>query len=173
MAKHYIRWISKIRKSSLAGCGYSAECCWSGRYKIITEKPSGAISGHQKFENGKIEWSSEMPISCSLSKWVWVSRRSGSCREVCLMCVCVSQGSPESPHSSAGQHPRGRPGEMLGLRPVLRRDQRYLTPHRGLRVQSAAGHAPSHLHTHIQHVSMHVTRTHSIMTDPFHTIATF
>uniref|UniRef100_A0A8C1FJW3 Serine/threonine-protein kinase TBK1 n=1 Tax=Cyprinus carpio carpio TaxID=630221 RepID=A0A8C1FJW3_CYPCA len=37
-------------------------------YKIITEKPSGAISGHQKFENGKIEWSSEMPISCSLSK---------------------------------------------------------------------------------------------------------
>uniref|UniRef100_A0A671SC43 Serine/threonine-protein kinase TBK1-like n=1 Tax=Sinocyclocheilus anshuiensis TaxID=1608454 RepID=A0A671SC43_9TELE len=36
--------------------------------KIITEKPSGAISGHQKFENGKIEWSSEMPISCSLSK---------------------------------------------------------------------------------------------------------
>uniref|UniRef100_A0A672SMV1 Serine/threonine-protein kinase TBK1-like n=1 Tax=Sinocyclocheilus grahami TaxID=75366 RepID=A0A672SMV1_SINGR len=37
-------------------------------YKIITEKPSGAISGHQKSENGKIEWSSEMPISCSLSK---------------------------------------------------------------------------------------------------------
>ncbi|XP_077101578.1 serine/threonine-protein kinase TBK1 isoform X2 [Siphateles boraxobius] len=37
-------------------------------YKIITEKPSGAISGHQKFENGKIEWSSEMPTSCSLSK---------------------------------------------------------------------------------------------------------
>ncbi|XP_051544399.1 serine/threonine-protein kinase TBK1-like [Myxocyprinus asiaticus] len=37
-------------------------------YKIITEKPSGAISGHQKFENGKIEWSTEMPISCSLSK---------------------------------------------------------------------------------------------------------
>ncbi|TUA36659.1 Serine/threonine-protein kinase TBK1 [Bagarius yarrelli] len=37
-------------------------------YKIITEKPSGAISGQQKFENGKIEWSSEMPVSCSLSK---------------------------------------------------------------------------------------------------------
>uniref|UniRef100_A0A671TBH4 Protein kinase domain-containing protein n=1 Tax=Sinocyclocheilus anshuiensis TaxID=1608454 RepID=A0A671TBH4_9TELE len=37
-------------------------------YKIITEKPAGVISGHQKFENGKIEWSSEMPISCSLSK---------------------------------------------------------------------------------------------------------
>uniref|UniRef100_A0A7N6FAZ5 Protein kinase domain-containing protein n=1 Tax=Anabas testudineus TaxID=64144 RepID=A0A7N6FAZ5_ANATE len=26
-------------------------------YKIITEKPSGTISGHQKCENGKIEWS--------------------------------------------------------------------------------------------------------------------
>ncbi|KAJ8367600.1 hypothetical protein AAFF_G00314500 [Aldrovandia affinis] len=37
-------------------------------YKIITEKPSGAVSGVQKFENGKIEWSSDMPISCSLSK---------------------------------------------------------------------------------------------------------
>lgn len=38
------------------------------RYKIITEKPSGTISGHQKCENGKIEWSTEMPVSCSLSK---------------------------------------------------------------------------------------------------------
>uniref|UniRef100_A0A3B4DCS7 Protein kinase domain-containing protein n=1 Tax=Pygocentrus nattereri TaxID=42514 RepID=A0A3B4DCS7_PYGNA len=37
-------------------------------YKIITEKPSGAISGHQKFENGKIEWCTEMPVSCSLSR---------------------------------------------------------------------------------------------------------
>ncbi|XP_051911018.1 serine/threonine-protein kinase TBK1 [Hippocampus zosterae] len=37
-------------------------------YKIITEKPSGTISGHQKCENGKIEWSAEMPVSCSLSK---------------------------------------------------------------------------------------------------------
>ncbi|XP_051546523.1 serine/threonine-protein kinase TBK1-like isoform X2 [Myxocyprinus asiaticus] len=37
-------------------------------YKIITEKPPGAISGHQKFENGKIEWCTEMPVSCSLSK---------------------------------------------------------------------------------------------------------
>ncbi|XP_057710481.1 serine/threonine-protein kinase TBK1 [Corythoichthys intestinalis] len=37
-------------------------------YKIITEKPSGTISGHQKCENGKIEWSTEMPVSCSLSK---------------------------------------------------------------------------------------------------------
>ncbi|KAG7267430.1 hypothetical protein CRUP_021335, partial [Coryphaenoides rupestris] len=37
-------------------------------YKIITEKPSGTISGQQKFENGNIEWSTEMPVSCSLSK---------------------------------------------------------------------------------------------------------
>ncbi|TNN29975.1 Serine/threonine-protein kinase TBK1 [Liparis tanakae] len=37
-------------------------------YKIITEKPSGSISGHQKCENGKIEWSTEMPTSCSLSR---------------------------------------------------------------------------------------------------------
>uniref|UniRef100_A0AAQ5XJ22 Protein kinase domain-containing protein n=1 Tax=Amphiprion ocellaris TaxID=80972 RepID=A0AAQ5XJ22_AMPOC len=37
-------------------------------YKIITEKPSGTISGLQKCENGKIEWSTEMPVSCSLSK---------------------------------------------------------------------------------------------------------
>lgn len=40
----------------------------SSRYKIITEKPSGTISGHQKCENGKIEWTTEMPVSCSLSK---------------------------------------------------------------------------------------------------------
>lgn len=38
------------------------------RYKIITGKPSGAISGIQKAENGPIEWSWEMPVSCSLSK---------------------------------------------------------------------------------------------------------
>ncbi|EMP30313.1 Serine/threonine-protein kinase TBK1 [Chelonia mydas] len=36
-------------------------------YKIITGKPSGAISGVQKAENGPIEWSRDMPISCSLS----------------------------------------------------------------------------------------------------------
>lgn len=44
-------------------------CLLSRRYKIITEKPSGTISGQQKFENGKIEWSTEMPVSCSLSKY--------------------------------------------------------------------------------------------------------
>uniref|UniRef100_A0A674DMX6 TANK-binding kinase 1 n=1 Tax=Salmo trutta TaxID=8032 RepID=A0A674DMX6_SALTR len=37
-------------------------------YKIITEKPSGTVSGQQKFENGKIEWNTEMPVSCNLSK---------------------------------------------------------------------------------------------------------
>ncbi|XP_045685733.1 serine/threonine-protein kinase TBK1 isoform X4 [Phyllostomus hastatus] len=37
-------------------------------YKIITGKPSGAISGVQKAENGPIDWSAEMPVSCSLSR---------------------------------------------------------------------------------------------------------
>ncbi|KAM7056060.1 serine/threonine-protein kinase TBK1 isoform 4-T7 [Acridotheres tristis] len=41
-------------------------------YKIITGKPSGAVSGIQKAENGPIEWSREMPISCSLSKGLQV-----------------------------------------------------------------------------------------------------
>ncbi|KAM9264081.1 serine/threonine-protein kinase TBK1 isoform 4-T5 [Cariama cristata] len=41
-------------------------------YKIITGKPSGAISGIQKAENGPIEWSWEMPVSCSLSKGLQV-----------------------------------------------------------------------------------------------------
>nr|XP_033814500.1 serine/threonine-protein kinase TBK1 isoform X2 [Geotrypetes seraphini] len=37
-------------------------------YKIITCKPSGAVSGVQKAENGPIEWSWDLPVSCSLSK---------------------------------------------------------------------------------------------------------
>ncbi|XP_078532253.1 serine/threonine-protein kinase TBK1 [Lissotriton helveticus] len=37
-------------------------------YQIITGKPSGAISGLQKAENGPIEWSRDMPASCSLSR---------------------------------------------------------------------------------------------------------
>ncbi|XP_044278960.1 serine/threonine-protein kinase TBK1 isoform X1 [Varanus komodoensis] len=41
-------------------------------YKIITGKPSGAISGVQKAENGPIEWSRDMPVSCSLSKGLQV-----------------------------------------------------------------------------------------------------
>ncbi|XP_045144884.1 serine/threonine-protein kinase TBK1 [Echinops telfairi] len=36
-------------------------------YRIITGKPSGAISGVQKAENGPIDWSGDMPDSCSLS----------------------------------------------------------------------------------------------------------
>nr|DBA31092.1 TPA: hypothetical protein GDO54_007000 [Pyxicephalus adspersus] len=36
-------------------------------YKIITGKPSGAISGVQKVENGPIEWSWELPLGCNLS----------------------------------------------------------------------------------------------------------
>ncbi|XP_041444564.1 serine/threonine-protein kinase TBK1-like isoform X2 [Xenopus laevis] len=36
-------------------------------YKIIAGKPSGAISGVQRAENGPIEWSGELPITCNLS----------------------------------------------------------------------------------------------------------
>uniref|UniRef100_A0A7I2V2F4 T2K n=1 Tax=Homo sapiens TaxID=9606 RepID=A0A7I2V2F4_HUMAN len=41
-------------------------------YKIITGKPSGAISGVQKAENGPIDWSGDMPVSCSLSRGLQV-----------------------------------------------------------------------------------------------------
>lgn len=36
-------------------------------YKITTEKPAGAIAGVQRQENGPIEWSYELPITCQLS----------------------------------------------------------------------------------------------------------
>ncbi|NXI33483.1 IKKE kinase, partial [Sterrhoptilus dennistouni] len=36
-------------------------------YKITTEKPPGAIAGIQRQENGTIEWSYELPITCRLS----------------------------------------------------------------------------------------------------------
>ncbi|CAI9559617.1 unnamed protein product [Staurois parvus] len=36
-------------------------------YKIITGKPSGAISGVQRAENGPIEWNWDLPLSCNLS----------------------------------------------------------------------------------------------------------
>uniref|UniRef100_A0A8C4LIF6 TANK binding kinase 1 n=1 Tax=Equus asinus asinus TaxID=83772 RepID=A0A8C4LIF6_EQUAS len=41
-------------------------------YKILTGKPSGAISGVQKAENGPIDWSGDMPVSCSLSRGLQV-----------------------------------------------------------------------------------------------------
>jgi hypothetical protein len=37
------------------------------RYRITTEKPAGAISGTQKQENGPLEWSYSLPITCRLS----------------------------------------------------------------------------------------------------------
>ncbi|NXW91249.1 IKKE kinase, partial [Alopecoenas beccarii] len=37
-------------------------------YKITTEKPPGAISGIQRQENGGIEWSYELPVTCQLSR---------------------------------------------------------------------------------------------------------
>ncbi|XP_060034743.1 inhibitor of nuclear factor kappa-B kinase subunit epsilon isoform X2 [Erinaceus europaeus] len=36
-------------------------------YRITTEKPAGAISGAQKQENGPLEWSYSLPITCQLS----------------------------------------------------------------------------------------------------------
>uniref|UniRef100_A0A8C5KGT7 Inhibitor of nuclear factor kappa-B kinase subunit epsilon n=1 Tax=Jaculus jaculus TaxID=51337 RepID=A0A8C5KGT7_JACJA len=36
-------------------------------YQIITEKPAGAISGIQRRENGPLEWSYGLPITCRLS----------------------------------------------------------------------------------------------------------
>ncbi|XP_057364028.1 inhibitor of nuclear factor kappa-B kinase subunit epsilon isoform X3 [Manis pentadactyla] len=36
-------------------------------YRIITEKPAGAIAGTQKRENGPLEWSYTLPITCQLS----------------------------------------------------------------------------------------------------------
>ncbi|NXM17218.1 IKKE kinase, partial [Ploceus nigricollis] len=36
-------------------------------YKITTEKPPGAIAGIQRQENGNIEWSYKLPITCRLS----------------------------------------------------------------------------------------------------------
>ncbi|XP_072774804.1 inhibitor of nuclear factor kappa-B kinase subunit epsilon isoform X2 [Taeniopygia guttata] len=36
-------------------------------HKITTEKPPGAIAGIQRQENGNIEWSYELPITCRLS----------------------------------------------------------------------------------------------------------
>ncbi|XP_021097917.1 inhibitor of nuclear factor kappa-B kinase subunit epsilon isoform X3 [Heterocephalus glaber] len=36
-------------------------------YRIITEKPVGAIAGAQRRENGPLEWSHSLPITCQLS----------------------------------------------------------------------------------------------------------
>lgn len=36
-------------------------------YRITTEKPSGAIAGTQRRENGPLEWSYALPVTCRLS----------------------------------------------------------------------------------------------------------
>lgn len=41
-----------------------------GRFKITTEKPTGAISGLQHVVDGSIEWSYNLPHSCQLSQYV-------------------------------------------------------------------------------------------------------
>lgn len=40
------------------------------RFKITTEKPTGAISGLQRVADGSIEWSYSLPHSCQLSQYV-------------------------------------------------------------------------------------------------------
>uniref|UniRef100_A0A8C9DI10 Inhibitor of nuclear factor kappa-B kinase subunit epsilon n=1 Tax=Prolemur simus TaxID=1328070 RepID=A0A8C9DI10_PROSS len=37
-------------------------------HRITTEKPPGAIAGTQRWENGPLEWSYTLPITCRLSK---------------------------------------------------------------------------------------------------------
>ncbi|KAK2086399.1 hypothetical protein P7K49_035824 [Saguinus oedipus] len=39
----------------------------AGKYRITTEKPAGAIAGTQRRENGPLEWSYTLPITCQLS----------------------------------------------------------------------------------------------------------
>lgn len=68
----------------------------------------------------------------------------------------VFQGSSEPADPGPRQHPGGGSGEVLGLRPVLRRDQRHPAPDRRLRVQPAAGHAAPRLHPRVQHVRQEV-----------------
>lgn len=48
-------------------CGSSGLILSRCRYRITTEKPSGAISGTQRQENGPLEWSYSLPITCRLS----------------------------------------------------------------------------------------------------------
>jgi len=38
------------------------------RFLMISQKPRGKISGLQETENGKIQWSSEFPRSCTVSR---------------------------------------------------------------------------------------------------------
>ncbi|XP_043340699.1 inhibitor of nuclear factor kappa-B kinase subunit epsilon isoform X5 [Cervus canadensis] len=40
-------------------------------YRITTEKPAGAIAGTQRWENGPLEWSYTLPITCQLSITSW------------------------------------------------------------------------------------------------------
>lgn len=47
----------------------SGLCALFCRYKITTGKPTGAIAGIQRVDNGLIEWSSHLPHSCQLSQY--------------------------------------------------------------------------------------------------------
>ncbi|KAJ8783592.1 hypothetical protein J1605_008635 [Eschrichtius robustus] len=61
-------YLNRCISSSQVGGLMFQKISGMSRYKIITGKPSGAISGVQKAENGPIDWSGDMPVSCSLSR---------------------------------------------------------------------------------------------------------
>lgn len=45
-------------------------CVLFCRFKITTEKPTGAIAGVQRMDGGPIEWGYRLPHSCQLSQYV-------------------------------------------------------------------------------------------------------
>ena len=45
-----------------------AVCSCRDRYRIISQKESGVISGQQHFEGGPILWGRELPATCLLSR---------------------------------------------------------------------------------------------------------
>lgn len=67
--------------------------------------------------------------------------------------VSRGQGSAEPAGAHPGQHPGGRAGQVLGLRPVLRRDQRHPAARRDPRVLPAPGSPAPRLCPRAQHVS--------------------
>lgn len=84
------------------------------RFKITTEKPTGAISGLQHVVDGSIEWSYNLPHSCQLSQYVSTSCVSRVVSVFICFSVCL-----EGPEGAAGASARwyngSRPGEVLGF----------------------------------------------------------
>lgn len=66
--------------------------------------------------------------------------------------VSRGQGSAEPAGAHPGQHPGGGAGQVLGLRPVLRGDQRHPAARRDPRVLPAPGRPAPRLRPRAQHV---------------------